>query len=164
MTPVMSPRTPEPTTARLSSTTSPPPMKRISRWPARMLAKSRTLRLTRRAECEMTSMKKVGVRGGPSTPGGGRALGADALDVVADPHHHGEHERDGEVGRRRVEREARHLQAEDVHLVLGVRRQREVADDVREPDEQEDGPDEGEPLRGHPVVHVAARDVVAHEC
>ncbi len=35
-----------------------------------MLAKSRTLRLTRRTKCEMTSMKKIGMRAGPSTPAG----------------------------------------------------------------------------------------------
>ena len=45
-------------------------MNRMSRWPARMLAKSRTLRLTRRTKCEMTSMKKIGMRAGPSTPAG----------------------------------------------------------------------------------------------
>src|SRR3954447_8011648 len=90
-------------------------------------------------------------------------LGPDALDVVADPHDEREDERHGEVGGRGVERERRDVQAEDVDRVLGVRRQREVADDVREPDEQEDRADEREPLRGHPVVHVPARDVVAHE-
>src|SRR3954467_2099030 len=91
------------------------------------------------------------------------ALRADALDVVADPHHEREDERHREVRGRGEQGERRHLDPEDVHRVLGVRRQREVADDVREPDEQEDGPDEREPLRGHPVVHVPARDVVAHE-
>src|SRR3954453_579376 len=91
------------------------------------------------------------------------ALGADALDVVAEPDEQREDQRDGDVGRRRVEREARDLQPEDVDLVLGVGRQRQVAEHLREPDEQEQGPDEREPLRGHLVVHVAARDVVAHE-
>src|SRR3954466_13364414 len=91
------------------------------------------------------------------------ALGADPLDVVADPHDEREDEWHRQVRGRREERERRDLDAEDVHRVLGVRRQRQVADDVREPEEQEDRPDEREPLRGHAVVHVPARDVVAHE-
>src|SRR3954447_8279046 len=90
-------------------------------------------------------------------------LGPDALDVVADPHDEREHERDREVRGRGEQRERRHVDAEDVDGVLRVRRQWQVADDVREPEEQEDGPDEREPLRRHPVVHVPARDVVAHE-
>src|SRR3954468_6085606 len=91
------------------------------------------------------------------------ALGPDALDVVADPDDERQHERHRQVRGRREQRQRRDLDAEDVNRVLGVRRQRQVADDVREPDEQEDGPDEREPLRGHRVVHVPARDVVAHE-
>src|SRR5512133_2105768 len=38
------------------------------------------------------------------------ALGPDPLDVVAQPHHQGEHQRDREVGRGRVQREAGHLE------------------------------------------------------
>src|SRR3954470_21660533 len=91
------------------------------------------------------------------------ALRPDALDVVAEPHDQGQDERDGDVGRRRVEGEAGDLDAEDVDLVLRVGRQRQVPEHVREPDEQEEGPDEREPLARHPVVHVPARDVVAHE-
>ena len=53
-----------------SSTTSPPPMKRISRWPARMFAKSRTESEMTRTKCEMTSMMKMGATAGPSTPAG----------------------------------------------------------------------------------------------
>src|SRR4051794_24476379 len=91
------------------------------------------------------------------------ALGPDALDVVAEPHEQREDERHRDVGRGGEQREARDLEAEDVDLVLRVGRQRQVAEQVREPDEQEERPDEREPLRGHLGVHVAARDVVAHE-
>ena len=74
--------------------TSPPPMNRMSRWPARMLAKRRTESEMSRMKCEMTSMHED--RSRPrrrSTPAGIQALevaddalGPDALDVVADPH------------------------------------------------------------------------------
>src|SRR3954451_5921264 len=49
-----------------------------------------------------------------------RALGADALDVVAEPDDQREDQRDGDVGRGGEQREARDLRAEDVDLVLGV--------------------------------------------
>src|SRR3954449_3633055 len=58
-------------------------------------------------------------------------LGPDALDVVADPDHERQDERDRQVRGRGEQRERRDLQAEDVDRVLGVRRQRQVADDVR---------------------------------
>src|SRR5215218_4807993 len=90
------------------------------------------------------------------------ALHADALEVVRDEHDEREDERDREVGRRCVERERRDVDAEDIDLLVRVGRQRDVADEVREPDEQEQRPDEREPLARHRVVHVPARDVVAH--
>src|SRR5918994_2958350 len=90
------------------------------------------------------------------------ALRADALDVVGDEDDEREDEGDGDVRRRGVDGEGRDLEAEHFDLVLGVGRQRDVADQVREPDEEEEGPDEREPLAGHPVVHVPARDLVAH--
>src|SRR3954447_3749127 len=55
-------------------------------------------------------------------------LGPDALDVVADPHDEREDERHGQVRGRGEEGQRRDLEAEDVDRVLGVRRQREVAD------------------------------------
>jgi hypothetical protein len=42
-----------------SRTASPPPMKRSSRCPARMLAKSRTESEIRRAKCEIASITKM---------------------------------------------------------------------------------------------------------
>ncbi len=51
---------------------------------------------------------------------------------VAEPHHEGEDERHAEFGGRGVERERRDLETEQVEGVLGVRRQRDVADHVRE--------------------------------
>src|SRR4051794_24157812 len=91
------------------------------------------------------------------------ALGADALGRVGDEDDEREDERDREVRGRGVDLEGRDVGPEDVDLLLGVDRQRDEADQVRVPDEEEDRPDEREPLRGHPVVHVAARDVVAHQ-
>jgi hypothetical protein len=44
-----------------------------------------------------------------------------------------------------------------------VRRQRDVADQVAEPDEEEERAQEWEPLPRHRVGHVAASDVVAHQ-
>src|SRR4051794_21271019 len=52
-----------------------------------------------------------------------QALPAHALDVVAQPDHHGQHQRDRDVGRRGVKGEAGDLKAQDVYLVLGGRRQ-----------------------------------------
>src|SRR4051794_5355611 len=91
------------------------------------------------------------------------ALGAHALDVVRDPHDERQHERDGDVRRRGVEAERRDLRAEDVDLLARVRRQRDVAEHVRPPDEQEQRGDEHEPLARHLPLHVPAGDVVAHE-
>ena len=91
------------------------------------------------------------------------ALGPDAGDVVREPHDEREGERDRDVRRRRVDRELRYRDPEHVEGRVRVRRQRDVADEVGEPDEQEERPDEREPLPRHRVVHVAARDVVAHE-
>src|SRR5918994_7827115 len=48
-------------------------------------------------------------RGDPALQVADGSLGADALDVVADPHHQGQHERHGEVCGRRVQGEARDL-------------------------------------------------------
>ena len=45
-----------PMAARPSRTTRPPPMKRMSRCPARMFAKSRTEREMIRTNCEITSI------------------------------------------------------------------------------------------------------------
>ena len=55
------------------------------------------------------------------------------------------------------------MHAEHVDLVLGVGGQRDVAHEVREHDEQEQGPDEGEPAFRHLLVEVAPRDVVSHQ-
>src|SRR3954469_25823608 len=90
------------------------------------------------------------------------ALGPDALDVVAEPDDEGEHQRDGDVRRRRVQRERRDLGAEQVERLAAVGRQRDVADHVRPPDEEEQRRDEQEPLARHVARHVAAGDVVAH--
>src|SRR3954467_8118699 len=91
------------------------------------------------------------------------AVRPDALDVVADPHDEGEHERHRDVRRGRVQRERRDLQPEEVEGLLAVRRQRQIADQVREPDEEEEGAHEREPFGGHLRVHVPARDVVVRE-
>ena len=101
--------------------------------------------------------------GQPALEVADRPLGPDPLVVVGDPHHQGQDQRDRDVGGRGVEREARDVRAEDVDLVLGVRRQRDVADHVREPDEQEQRGDEREPRARHRRVHVARGDVVAHQ-
>src|SRR4051794_24696145 len=71
-----------------------------------------------------------------------RPLGPDALGVVAEPHHQRQRERDRDVRRRRVEREGRDLDTEQVERLLAVRRQRDVADHVRPPDEEEQRADE----------------------
>src|SRR3954454_1368062 len=68
------------------------------------------------------------------------ALGPDALDVVAEPHDEREDERHRDVRGGREQGERRDLQPEDVDLLL-ARRQRQVAEHVREPDEEEEGPD-----------------------
>src|SRR3954447_16997686 len=91
------------------------------------------------------------------------ALGADALGRVGDEDHEREDERDREVRGRGVDLEGRDVGPEEVDLLLAVDRQRDEADQVRVPDEEEDRPDEREPLGGHAVVHVAAGDVVAHQ-
>src|SRR3954465_5689980 len=52
--------------------------------------------------------------GDPGLQVGGGALGPGGRDVVAGPHEDREDERHGDVGRRRVERQARDLYAEDV--------------------------------------------------
>src|SRR3954451_16312325 len=79
------------------------------------------------------------------------ALRPDALDVVGDEDDQGQDERDGDVGRRRVDRERGDPQPEDADLVLRVGRQRDVADQVGEPDEEEQRADEREPLPRHRV-------------
>ena len=48
-----------PSAAMPSSTASPPPMKSSSRWPARMLAKSRTESEISRAKWEIASITKM---------------------------------------------------------------------------------------------------------
>jgi hypothetical protein len=60
----------QPIAAMPNSTTSPPPMNRISRCPARMLAKRRTESEISRTKCEITSMAKIGMTAAPSTPAG----------------------------------------------------------------------------------------------
>ena len=52
---------------------------------------------------------------------------------------------------------------EDVDLVLGIGRERDVPDQVGEPDEEEEGPDQREPPLRHPRVHVALGDVGLHQ-
>ena len=49
-------------------------MNRISRWPARMLANSRTDSEMIRTNCEITSMTKIGTAPGPDTPAGTQLL------------------------------------------------------------------------------------------
>ncbi len=87
-------------------------------------------------------------------------LRAHAFDVVGDPDDEGQHQRDREVGGGGVDREGGDLKAEDVNRMLGVGRQREEADHVREPDPEEEGGEEGEPARCRRRVEVAAGDVV----
>src|SRR3954468_13736991 len=87
----------------------------------------------------------------------------DALDVVAEPHDEGEDERHGDVRRRRVQGERRDLEAEEPCRRLGGRRKRYVADQVREEDEEEQRPDEREPLARVLLRHVPAHDVVVRE-
>ncbi len=88
------------------------------------------------------------------------ALGADPFEVVADPDDEREDQRDREVRGRRVEGEGGDRDAEDVDRVLGVHRQRDEADHVREPDPEEERGEEGEPAGGHLGVEVAAGDRV----
>src|ERR1700729_1142852 len=92
-----------------------------------------------------------------------RALGADADPVEGDEHDQGENERHRDVGGGGVERERRDVSAEDDELLAGVGWQRDVPDQVVEPDEEEQRAEERKPLRRHRVGHVAASDVVAHE-
>ena len=60
----------QPSAASPSSTASPPPMNRISRWPARMLANSRTESEMIRTKCEITSITKIGTAAAPDVPAG----------------------------------------------------------------------------------------------
>ena len=83
--------------------------------------------------------------------------------LYVDEDDEGQGERHGEVGGRGVDRERRYLHPEEVELLLRVGRQRDVTDQVAEPDEEEERPDEREVLLGHPVIEVPARDVVAHQ-
>src|SRR3954454_8795819 len=102
-------------------------------------------------------------RGNPGRQVAAEAVLADALDVVAEPHDQSQHQGHRYVRRRRVDRERRDLQPEQVERLLAVRRQRQVAEQVREPDEEERGGAEGEPLERVLAVHVPERDVVARE-
>src|SRR5215210_2207629 len=88
-----------------------------------------------------------------------QAVAAHALDLVAAPDHERQHERNGEVGRGRVQGEGRQAEAEDVDRLLRVRRQRDVAEHVREPDEEEERGHEGEVLRRRRDRHVALGDL-----
>ena len=145
-------------------------MNRISRWPARMLANSRTASEITRTRCEITSIMKIAPRPKTfidSSPGGSQlcevlddALGPDSLEVVGDHRDDREHERDRDVRRRGVDREARDLEPEDVDLVLGVGRQRDVAEHVREPDEEEERRQVGEPL----ASRASARGCCRRRC
>jgi hypothetical protein len=69
-------------------------------------------------------------------------------------------ERNRQVRGGGVERERREVDAEDVDRLVIVHRQRDVADDVREPDEEEQRRHEREPLGRGLRVHVVARDLV----
>src|SRR6478609_5802965 len=87
-------------------------------------------------------------------------LGADPFDVVGDPDDQGQDQRDREVGGGGVDREGGDFGAEDVDRVLGVGRQRQEADHVREPDPEEERSQEREPAAGHLRLQIAARDRV----
>src|SRR5436305_1283454 len=78
---------------------------------------------------------------------------------------HGERkdERNRDVRGGGIQRERRYVSTEDVDLLLGVGGQWQVADDVAEPDEQEQRAAEWKPFGGQRVVHVAPGDVLAHE-
>ena len=114
-------RSATPSAASPSRTASPPPMNRSSRWPARMLANSRTESEISRAKCEIASItkmkalpKRVHVLQARRQPAGEvrkEALRADALDVVGDPDDQGERQRDRDVGGRRVDRQGRQARA-----------------------------------------------------
>ncbi len=56
--------------ARPRITERPPPMKRMSRWPARMFAKSRTESETTRTIWEITSTGTIRISSGPVVPAG----------------------------------------------------------------------------------------------
>ena len=84
---------------------------------------------------------------------------AHALDLVAAPDDEREHQRNREVRGGRVEGEGREGEAEDVHRLVRVRRQRDVAEHVREPDEEEQRGHEREVLRGGLARHVVACDL-----
>ena len=60
----------KPSAASPSSTARPPPMNRISMWPARMFANSRTDSEMIRTSCEITSMTKIGTAAAPAMPAG----------------------------------------------------------------------------------------------
>ena len=53
--------------------------------------------------------------------------------------------------------------AEHIELLFGVGGERQIADQIAVPDEQEEGPEEREPLGRHLVGHVPAGDVVPHQ-
>ena len=136
-----------------------------------MFANSRTDSEMIRTRCEITSITNSGTAATPVMPPGHEGLQvadeavlADALDVVGEPHDEREHERDRDVRRGGVDRERRDLEPEDVDLLVRVRRQRDVAEHVREPDEEEERRDEREPAGGElRVVQVPARDVVLRQ-
>ena len=91
------------------------------------------------------------------------ALGPDAFVVVRDPDHECQRERNRDVRGGRIEGEGGNPEAEDVDRLVGVGRQRQIADHVREEDEEEQGCEEREPLGGEPLVFdVAAGDVDLH--
>ena len=92
-----------------------------------------------------------------------RTLGAYAFGGVGDENDQRQHERDREVGGGRIEREGGDMQAEDADLVLDVGRQRYVANQVGEENEEEESGDEGEPPGSHLLVHVARDDVLAQQ-
>src|ERR1700761_326934 len=92
-----------------------------------------------------------------------RTLGPDPDRDEGDEHDQGQDERHRDVRRRRVEREPRPVNAEQGELLVAVRRQREIADQVAEPDEQEQRAQEREPPGRQRVGHVSPGDVVAHQ-
>src|SRR3954451_4487366 len=70
------------------------------------------------------------------------ALGADALERVREEDDQRERERHGDVRRGGEQREGGDRDAEDVERLPRVGRQRDVADQVGDPDEEEERPDE----------------------
>ena len=93
-----------------------------------MLAKSRTESEMSRMKFESTSRTKMNARPSPvdarrdqALQVADEALGADALDVVAEPDDERQHERDRDVRRRRVERERSGPARRRCRTCLGVR-------------------------------------------